>query len=144
MDNWPTYTSKWPSETSVRRNEAMKIWLAPYISVRRAADRLRLGTLPPVAYQVEDPPPFLADLLTELGRNARERDDVVADVTRSQGWSAPEVNELIDDLEAIGVLTAEFDRTDRYDRHRLYYRMLGIDGDPQQRLQNATVGLMGM
>ncbi|MFZ3271686.1 MAG: TOMM precursor leader peptide-binding protein [Mycobacterium sp.] len=122
----------------------MKIWLAPYISVRRAADRLRLGTLPPVAYEVEDPPPFLADLLTELGRNARDRDDVVADVTRSQGWSAPEVNELIDDLEAIGVLTAEFDRTDRYDRHRLYYRMLGIDGDPQQRLQNATVGLVGM
>jgi bacteriocin biosynthesis cyclodehydratase domain-containing protein len=122
----------------------MKIWLAPYISVRRTADRLRLGTLPPLAYEVADPPPFLADLLTDLGRAARERDDVVADVVRSQGWSAEEVNELIDDLQGIGVLMAEFDRTDRYDRHRLYYRMLGINGDPQKRLQNATVGLMGM
>jgi bacteriocin biosynthesis cyclodehydratase domain-containing protein len=122
----------------------MKIWLAPYISVRRTADRLRLGTLPPVAFEVPDPPPFLADLLTDLGRAARERDDVVTDVADSQGWSAEEVNELIDDLQGIGVLMAEFDRTDRYDRHRLYYRMLGINGDPQQRLQNATVGLMGM
>ena len=122
----------------------MKIWLAPYISVRRTAQRLRLGTLPPVAYEVDDPPPFLTDLLTDLGRTARERDDVVADVAQSQGWSAGEVNELIDDLQAIGVLMAEFDRTDRYDRHRLYYRMLGIDGNPQERLQNATVGLMGM
>jgi bacteriocin biosynthesis cyclodehydratase domain-containing protein len=122
----------------------MKIWLAPYISVRRTSDRLRLGTLPPVAYEVEDPPPFLADLLTRLGRSAWERDDVVADVARSQGWSTTEASELIGDLEGIGVLMAEFDRTDRYDRHRLYYRMLGIDGDPQERLQNATVGLMGM
>ncbi len=122
----------------------MKIWLAPYISVRRTANRLRLGTLPPIAYEVEDPPPFLADLLTDLGRAARERDEVVADVARSQGWSTAEANELIGDLEGIGVLMAEFDRTDRYDRHRLYYRMLGIDGDPQERLQNATVGLMGM
>jgi sulfur-carrier protein adenylyltransferase/sulfurtransferase len=122
----------------------MKIWLAPYISVRRTANRLRLGTLPPIAFEVEDPPPFLADLLSDLGRAARERDDIVADVTRTQGWSAEEVNEMIDDLQGIGVLMAEFDRTDRYDRHRLYYRMLGINGDPQKRLRNATVGLMGM
>ncbi|MDR3655417.1 MAG: TOMM precursor leader peptide-binding protein [Mycobacterium sp.] len=122
----------------------MKIWLAPYISVRRTADRLRLGTLPPVAYEVDDPPPFLADLLTQLGRQARERKHVVADLAREQGWSWEEANALIEDLEGIGVLIPGFDRTDRYDRHRLYYRMLGIDGDAQERLQNATVGLMGM
>ena len=107
------------------------------------ANRLRLGTLPPIAFE-DRSAPFLADLLTDLGRAARERDDVVADVARTQGWSAEEVNELIDDLQGIGVLMAEFDRTDRYDRHRLYYRMLGINGDPQKRLQNAIVGLMGM
>jgi hypothetical protein len=90
---------------------------------------LRLGTLPPVAYEVDDPPPFLADLLTQLGRQARERKHVVADLAREQGWSWEEANALIEDLEGIGVLIPGFDRTDRYDRHRLYYRMLGIDGD---------------
>lgn len=121
----------------------MKIWLPPYLSVRRTADHLRLGTLPPLAHEVEDPPPFLADLLASLARPT-ERDEVVAAVAHQHGWSLDEADTLISDLEDAGVLVPVFERGGRYDRHRLYYRMLGVDGDTQQRLGTATIGLIGM
>lgn len=121
----------------------MKIWLPPYLSVRRSAGELRLGTMPPLAYQVEEPPAFLADLLVGLADPA-ERDDVVTAVIQGSGWSLEEADALISDLEQVGALVPVFERGDRYDRHRLYFRMLGVDDDAQERLRSATVGLIGM
>ena len=31
----------------------MSLWLPPHLSVRRVADRVRLGTIPPLAWDVE-------------------------------------------------------------------------------------------
>jgi molybdopterin/thiamine biosynthesis adenylyltransferase/SAM-dependent methyltransferase len=121
----------------------MRICLPPYVSIRETGDRLRLGTMPPIAYEVEDPPEFLTDLLAELAQPL-ERADAVALASRRSGWSPEEAEALIADLEEAGVVGPELQRDDRYDRHRLYYRMLGVAGDPQERLRQATVGLIGM
>ncbi|MGH3774794.1 MAG: ThiF family adenylyltransferase [Pseudonocardiaceae bacterium] len=72
-----------------------------------------------------------------------ERADAVEAVCR-YGWSGEEAESLIADLEQAGVLVPTWDRHDRYDRHQLYYRMLGADDDSQQRLANTTIGLIGM
>lgn len=120
----------------------MKVWLPPYLSVRRIADGLRMGILPPLVWDVEDPPEFLVDLLRGLA-TPTDRADAVGAVCR-YGWTGEEAESLIADLEQAGVLAPIWDRNDRYDRHQLYYRMLGADGDPQRRLANTTVGLIGM
>lgn len=120
----------------------MNVWLPPYMSIRRIANGLRLGILPPLAWDVEDSPHFLVDLLTNL-TTPTDRADAV-EVVRHHGWNSEEAESLIADLEQAGVLVPPWNRNNRYDRHQLYYRMLGVDGDPQQRLANTTVGLIGM
>lgn len=41
----------------------MKLWLPPYLSIREADGGLRLGTLPPIAWHLDEPPGFLLPLL---------------------------------------------------------------------------------
>lgn len=121
----------------------MSLWLPPYLSLRRVADRVRLGILPPLAWDVEEPPEFLVPLLSELSRPT-DRAAAVECAIRHSGWSHPEAQALIADLEAAGALVAAWERTDRYDRHQLYYHMLGVLGHPQDQLAGVTVGLIGM
>jgi sulfur-carrier protein adenylyltransferase/sulfurtransferase len=121
----------------------MSLWLPPYLSVRRVANRVRLGILPPLAWDVDEPPVFLVSLLSELSRPTA-REEAVECVIRHSGWNRPEAHALIADLETAGVLVPAWEQTGRYDRHRLYYRMLGVSGHPQDRLASVTVGLIGM
>ncbi len=120
----------------------MSLWLPPYMSVRHVANGLRLGILPPLAWDVENPPHFLVDLLASLTAPTDRADAVKA--VRHYGWNDGEAESLITDLEQAGMLVPAWNRSGRYDRHQLYYRMIGVDGDPQQKLANTSVGLIGM
>ncbi|MGH4021806.1 MAG: HesA/MoeB/ThiF family protein [Pseudonocardiaceae bacterium] len=102
-----------------------------------------MGTLPPLAWEVEERPEFLVPLLAQLSRPT-DREVAVEGVIQHSGGSRPEAETLIEDLEEAGVLVPTWDRGDRYDRHQLYYRMLGIEGHPQDKLAGVTVGLIGM
>jgi hypothetical protein len=121
----------------------MALWLAPYISMRATREGLRLGTLPPTAWNIPDAPPFLIPFLTELATPV-SFEDAVAAASRHSGWTKDEATALVSDLRDAGALVIAWERGDRYDRHRLYYRMLGVHGDPQAVLASATVGLIGM
>ncbi len=120
----------------------MKLWLPSYLSIRSVRDGLRLGTLPPLAWEVPDPPEFLVDLLTAAATPS-DRSDLVA-IVKAAGWTEDEAEALIGDLQDARVLISAPETTDRYDRHRLYYQLMGVDSDAQQRLSSVTVGLIGM
>lgn len=121
----------------------MSLWLPPYLSLRRVADRVRLGILPPLAWDVDEPPEFLVPLLSDLSRPTG-REAAVECVIRHSGWSRPEAQALIADLEEAVCWSQRGSGTERYDRHQLYYRMLGVVGHPQDQLAGVTVGLIGM
>ncbi|MGH4015282.1 MAG: TOMM precursor leader peptide-binding protein, partial [Pseudonocardiaceae bacterium] len=121
----------------------MRLWIPPYLSIRHMADRVRLGIMPPLAWDVEQPPSFLVPLLAELSRPT-DHDAAVESAIRHSGWNRSEAETLIEDLHSAGVLVPAWDRSDRYDRHQLYYRMLGVDGHAQDKLARVTVGLIGM
>jgi ThiF family len=62
---------------------------------------------------------------------------------RRRASASPSANQS--DARSTVVRVGTFAESNRpYDRHRLGYRMPGIGGDAEERLQNATVGLMGM
>jgi len=121
----------------------MSLWIPPYLSVRRVADRVRLGILPPLAWDVEDPPEFLIPLVAELSKPT-DRAVAVECAMRHSGWNRSEAQTLMGDLQDAGVLVPVWERSERYDRHQLYYHMLGAEGDPQHQLAKMTVGLIGM
>lgn len=120
----------------------MKLWLPPYLSIRQVVNGIRIGTLPPLAFEVPDPPDFLTDLLAAAS-TPTDRSDLESLVV-GEGWTAEEADALLQDLQDGRVLVPVPDLGDRYDRHRLYYQLMGIDADAQQRLADATVGLMGL
>jgi len=121
----------------------MRVMLPPYLSMRHPTGGLRLGTLPPLAFDIEEPPDFLPELLADLA-TPTDRTAVAERVVNAYGWTRAEADALLADLEGAGLLIPEIQRGDRYDRHRLYYRMLGLEEDAQARLGAATVGLIGM
>ncbi|MBT8226480.1 MAG: TOMM precursor leader peptide-binding protein [Dactylosporangium sp.] len=120
----------------------MKLWLPPYLSIRQVVNGIRIGTLPPLAFEVPDPPGFLTDLLTSASTPTYRSD--LANLVVGAGWTPEEADALLQDLQDARVLVPVPVLGDRYDRHRLYYQLMGIDADAQQRLAGATVGLMGM
>lgn len=70
----------------------MSVWLPPYLSVRRTANGLRLGILPPLAWDVEDPPSFLVELLANLTTPTDRADAVKA--VGNHGWNDEEAESL--------------------------------------------------
>lgn len=60
------------------------------------------------------------------------------------GWTRAESAAVIADLEEARVLVPAPEGRGRYDRHGLFYQLMGIDGGAQERLAGATVGLIGM
>jgi hypothetical protein len=64
----------------------MSLWLPPYLFVRRVTDRVRLGIMPPLAWDVEEQPEFLVPLLSELSQPTG-REAAVECVIRHSNWS---------------------------------------------------------
>ena len=100
----------------------MKLWVPPYLSIRQLPSGIRLGTLPPIAWEVTEAPPFLVPLLRALSAPV-ERASAVETARNISGWTADEAEALIADLETARVLVPALEDRDRYDRHRLFYRM---------------------
>jgi hypothetical protein len=63
----------------------MKLWLPPYLSLRQVKDGIRLGTLPPSAWEVQDPPEFLVDLLATAA-TPTERASLIREAVARYGW----------------------------------------------------------
>lgn len=121
----------------------MKLWLPPYLSIRETDNGLRLGTLPPVAWHVENAPEFLLSLIRRCAEPT-ERERLVGVAAELSGWSQTESEALIADLEDARVLVPAPEGRGRYDRHGLFYQLLGVDHGAQERLADLTVGLIGM
>jgi molybdopterin/thiamine biosynthesis adenylyltransferase/SAM-dependent methyltransferase len=117
--------------------------LAPYLSVRRLGESVAVGCLPPHAIRLEGDPKVTESLLCAF--QGPQTIDSLVDTTMSHlDISSDEARSFVQDLISLKVLVKNPDVQDRYSRHRLYYQMLGFQGDPQDRLKNATVGLIGM
>ncbi|MFL1381219.1 ThiF family adenylyltransferase [Nocardiopsis protaetiae] len=121
----------------------MKLWLPPYLSIRETDGGLRLGTLPPVAVHVDETPEFLPSLLRECAEPA-DRERLVGVAAELSGWSRAESETLIADLEDARILVPAPEGRGRYDRHGLFYQLMGVDEGAQERLVGLTVGLIGM
>lgn len=121
----------------------MKLWLPPYLSIRRTDGGLRIGTLPPNAWHLEEPPEFLIPLLQGCIR-PREREGLVAAAAELSGWTRAEATAMIADLEQARVLVPAPEDRGRYDRHGLFFQLMGVDEGAQERLSEVTVGLVGM
>ncbi|SIO86277.1 Molybdopterin biosynthesis protein MoeB [Nocardiopsis sp. JB363] len=121
----------------------MKLWLPPYLSIRRTDGGLRIGTLPPNAWHLEEPPEFLIPLLQGCIR-PREREGLVEAAAELSGWTRAECTAMIADLEQARVLVPAPEDRGRYDRHGLFFQLMGVDEGAQERLSEVTVGLVGM
>ena len=123
--------------------EDRRIWLPSYLAVLRVGNSLRLGVLPPLAYEIEEAPAFLPSVLSLLAipRPIRE---VVEAICDASDWTEVEAQRLVEDLLDTGTIIPATDCGGRYGRHLLYYRMLGVVGNAQVSLEHATVGLIGM
>lgn len=121
----------------------MKLWLPPYLSIRESDGGLRIGTLPPVAWHLDEPPGFLLPLLRR-STQPTERERLVGVAAELSGWTRAESAAVIADLEEARVLVPAPAGRGRYDRHGLFYQLMGIDGEAQERLAGVTVGLIGM
>ncbi|WP_170181509.1 ThiF family adenylyltransferase [Haloactinospora alba] len=73
-----------------------------------------------------------------------EREELVRKAAEESGWEWSEARTLIEDLEEARVLLPELSRDGRYDRHGLFYQLMGAGSDAQDTLASATVGLIGM
>ncbi|WP_285728517.1 ThiF family adenylyltransferase [Nocardiopsis sp. ATB16-24] len=121
----------------------MKLWLPPYLSIRECDGGLRIGTLPPVAWQLEEPPEFLLPFLRRCAQPT-EREQLVGTAAELSGWTRDESIAMIADLEEARVLVPAPEGRGRYDRHGLFYQLMGIDDGAQKHLSEVSVGLIGM
>jgi bacteriocin biosynthesis cyclodehydratase domain-containing protein len=116
-----------------------------YLSVVSVGSEVLVGLLPPRAVRISEPPEYLPALLGFLSV-PRTRDEVATYAARAGGLTADETRTMLEELVEAGVLsTRDVPADGRYDRHLLYYDLLGLDpANAQLRLGEAVVGLVGM
>lgn len=121
----------------------MKIWLPPYISVRRTDRGIRLGILPPHAIDIFGASFQVEKIICSL---AVPQDDykIVKQFVRQAGLKEAEAQGLVAQLIDLRILRPPFPLQDRYARHRLYYDLVGFEPGSQERLKNCAVGLIGL
>jgi len=104
---------------------------------------IRVGTNPPRALEIRDPPTYLAELLEAWSEPRSITEMVEFIIAAHQTCDRREVQEVIDDLMSLGVLQLDAP-IDRYDRHQLYFDFFGIGrGDYERILATKRVGLLG-
>lgn len=103
------------------------------------ADRLEFGSLPPAAFNVIDPPPFLRDLLSYF---SSPRSLGEAKKAFSGRATEPELAEVLEDLVHLGVIVPESSRG-RFDRHELYFGLLGMKREDYASLASTRIGIIG-
>lgn len=114
------------------------------LPVLDGGDQLRVGTLPPNALTIEDPPPYLAPVLRYFSV-PRSEPEAIEEVMRLGGVSEGLARLVIGELLDAGVLTTTWgDNGGRYARHELYFDLIAEGRDVGQRLRASTVGLVGM
>lgn len=122
-----------------------KYIVKPYLSIRKVKNNLNIGTLPPIGLVIEEYPTYLIDLLDFLsvGRSKKEILNFICEIGK---LTLSEAETVFSDLGDNGILSDfEYDKNERYSRHRLYYDLISSDvKDFQEELSKKTVGLIGM
>jgi len=100
---------------------------------------LHIGINPPSAVIIEDPPEFLGELIKYFS-TPRSLQDAI---DHFAGFGSDLIERVIDDLLGLNVFVLS-DAIGRYDRHQLYFSLLGIDRKKyHQILRNKTIGIVG-
>jgi molybdopterin/thiamine biosynthesis adenylyltransferase len=104
-----------------------------------------VGTLPPNALIIDDPPPYVADLL-EFFSVPRELTDGAEFLAEVAGVARADAVRVLRQLVDAKVLTtASHDLAARYSRHALYFDLVSGDGaESTARLRSQSVGLIGL
>jgi molybdopterin/thiamine biosynthesis adenylyltransferase len=105
---------------------------------------LHIGLAPPNALVIEEPPQFLAELLS-FASTPRSRADLT-DALTSAGVSRDDADQTVAELVDAGILSTRWvDRESRYSRHDLYFDLLYPEiAQPSQKLSRASVALIGV
>ncbi|MBV5192299.1 ThiF family adenylyltransferase [Staphylococcus chromogenes] len=123
----------------------MKFQTNNYHSIRLINNNIHIGSLPPNAKIIKNPPENTDKILSYFS-NPTTIKDAIMFLRKKHDISESELDMLINQLIESKIIVPE--RTwkhNRYARHNLYFDMLGIDASKSQKiLKNKKVGLVGM
>lgn len=120
--------------------------LKQFFNVKQFGNKLFIGSLPPNALEIDDPPDFLKRVLSYFS-SPRSLDEAKLYLQKDIGLSDKETNSLIDDLLDNKIIDTHIvDLTRRYSRHQLYYDLIGSSEpeNTQELLAGKTVGMIGV
>jgi sulfur-carrier protein adenylyltransferase/sulfurtransferase len=119
--------------------------LTQALRVNQGARELSVGTFPPNAIVIDDPPPYLPGLL-EFFSVPRRLSEGVEFLRQVAGLGRTRSMRTLRQLVDSGVLTtASHDLGGRYSRHALYFDLVAGDGaESTARLRSRRVGLIGL
>lgn len=120
----------------------MALQLKPYLDIRSMGSSLQVGSVPPSAVEIEDPPEYLAPLLAHLREECDEGDALT--FLAGYGLDPTVAKDLLEQLADAGLIGPPIPATNRYARHLLYYDSIGADYlAAQHRISRATVAIIG-